>query len=255
MSVGAFAFLGMQIVERRFGRRNFLVAMPSLLPMSFKKTFFGLYLRDVIFYVLLLIVPLILGLILSVPITHFSLVSIGWLFVAVLLSFMLGMSVSFFMSAVYVRFTKIFIGLVGAIVLALMGVSLSMYEMDLLIPTIKLYFTREPFFFMETMALVVLLPILATLMTQERHETKTETFKSAFSEFERRFAFSKSYSTLLAKEFIDLKRSRTFGKIFFSFIVPLIFLSFTSFLVEFGFNIPIGFNTIFYAAMVGFLAY
>lgn len=252
MSVGAFAFLGMQIVERRFGRRNFLVAMPSLLPMSYKKTFFGLYVRDVIFYVALLILPLIFGLILSVPITRFSLVSIGFLFVAVLLSFLLGMSISFFMSAVYVRFTKIFIGLVCIIVLALIGYGLSMYDIGLLIPTIRLQFTREPFFFMESVALIMLLPIIATLMTPERHEIKVGRFKSVFSEFERRFAFSKSYSTLLAKEFIDLKRSRTFGKIFFSFGVPLIFLGFASFLVKYGFNIPVGFNTIFYGAMVGF---
>ncbi|UCE73025.1 MAG: hypothetical protein JSV56_08270, partial [Methanomassiliicoccales archaeon] len=138
MSVGAFAFLGMQIVERRFGRRNFLVAMPSLLPMTFKKTFFGLYLRDVIFYIALLILPLILGIVLSVPITHFSLLSIGKLFVAVLLSFLLGMSISFFMSAVYIRFTRIFIGLVCIIVVGLIGYGLSMYDIGLLVPTIRL---------------------------------------------------------------------------------------------------------------------
>jgi hypothetical protein len=34
--------------------------------------------------------------------------------------------------------------------------------------------------------------------------------------------------------------------------MPLIFLSFASFLVKYGFNIPVGFNTIFYGAMVGF---
>jgi hypothetical protein len=240
MSVGAFAFLGMQMVERRFGRRNFLVAMPSLLPMSYKKTFFGLYLRDVIFYLALLIFPLIMGLILSVPITHFSLVSIGFLFVAVMLSFLLGMSISFFMSAVYVRFARIII------------YGLNTSDIGLLIPTIKLQITREPFFFVESLALILFMPILATLLTQERYETKVVKFKSVFSEFELKFTFFKSYSTLLAKEFIDLKRSRTFGKIFFSFIVPLIFLSFASFLVKYGFNIPVGFNTIFYGAMVGF---
>jgi MFS family permease len=252
ISVGAFAFLGMQIVERRFGRRNFLVAMPSLLPISYKKTFFGLYIRDVIFYIALLIFPMILGLTLSVPITHFSLVSIGFLFLAILLSFLLGMSISFFMSSIYIRFTKIFIGLVCIIVVALIGYGLSMYDIGLLIPSIKLQFSREAFFFMESIVLIILLPIFATLLTQERHETKVGKFKSVFSEFEKRFSFSKSYSTLLTKEFIDLKRSRTFGKIFFSFVVPLIFLGFASLLVRYGFDIPVGFNTIFYGAMVGF---
>lgn len=252
MSVGAFAFLGMQIVERRFGRRNFLVAMPSLLPLSFKKTFFGLYVRDVIFYVALLILPLILGLLLSVPITHFSLVSIGFLFVAVLLSFMVGMSFSFFMSAVYVRFPRIFIGLIFVIVMILVGYGLNWYDIGILIPTIRLQFTKQLFFLIESIVLTALLPFLATLMTKERQEIKVGKFKSVFSEFEKRFEFAKSYKTLLAKEFLDLKRSRTFGKIFFSFVVPLTFLSFSSFIVKFGLNIPVGFNTIFYGAMVGF---
>jgi MFS family permease len=252
MSVGAFAFLGMQMVERRFGRRNFLVAMPSILPLSYKKTFFGLYLRDVIFYMALLIIPLILGLVLSVPITNFSLVSIGILFVAIILSFLMGMSVSFFMSAVYVRFTKIFIALVCAIAAFIILYGLSNSDMGLLIPTIRLQLTRDPFFLLESVAIILLLPLLATLITKERHEFRIEKFKSIFGEYEKKFEFAKSYSTLLAKEFLDLKRSRTFGKIFFSFVMPLIFLSFASFLVKYGFNIPVGFNTIFYGAMVGF---
>jgi MFS family permease len=254
MSVGAFAFLGMQMVERRFGRRNFLVAMPSLLPISYKRTFFGLYVRDVIFYIALLIFPLILGLIISVPITHFNLVSIGVLFVAVLLSFLLGMSVSFFMSSIYIRFTKIFIALVCIIAVALIGYGLSVYDIGLLIPTIKFQFSREALFFIESVILIVLLPFFATLLTPERHETKLGKFKSALSEFENRFTFSKTYSTLLAKEFLDLRRSKTYGKIFFSFVLPLIFLGFASFLVKFGFDIPVGFNTIFYGAMIGFFS-
>jgi hypothetical protein len=252
MSVGAFAFMGTQIVERRFGRRNFLVAMPMFLPLTFKKTFLGLYIRDVIFYVALLIFPLILGLILSVPATNFSLVSIGFLFVAILLSFLLGMSFSFFMSAVYIRFTKLFIGLLGVIVLGLVGYALGYYEIELFIPTIQFQFRREPLHFVESLALTFLLPFAATMLISEKHETAEGRFQNAITEYETKFSFFKQYSILLAKEFIDLKRSRTYAKIFFSFITPLIFLGFTSFLIRFGFNVPVSFNTIFYAAMVGF---
>jgi len=252
MSVGTFAFLGMQIVERRFGRRNFLVAMPSLLPMTYKKTFFGLYLRDVVFYVLLLIFPLMLGLILSIPITHFSIISITWLGFTLLLSFLLGMSFSFFMSAVYVRSTMVFSGLMVIIVAALGGVALELYEVWILVPTIQLYSSVEPFYLLESLFLIALLPLVATLLTPERHESKIDSYKEEFPAFEKRFSFFKSYATLVAKEFLDLKRSKTYSKMLFSFVVPLIFLGVTSFLVRFGFDIPVGFNTIFYAAMVGF---
>lgn len=252
MSVGTFSFLGMQIVERRFGRRNYLVAMPSLLPLTFKKTFLGLYLRDVIFYVALLIIPLMTGLILSVPVTNFRLVSIGWLGATVLLSFLLGMSVSFFMSAVYIRSIPAFIGLMGMIAAAMGGAALNVLDINLLLPTLEAYSTAEPFLIMESLVLMIFLPIAATLLTPERHETRIGTFESEFPKFERRFAFARSYTTLLAKEFLDLKRSRTYSKMIFSFVVPLLFLGATSFLVRYGFSVPVGFNTVFYAAMVGF---
>jgi hypothetical protein len=252
MSVGTFAFLGMQIVERRFGRRNFLVAMPSLLPMTYKKTFFGLYLRDVVFYVALLIFPLVLGLVLSVPVTDFSLISIGWLGLTLLLSFLLGMSVSFFMSAVYVRSTIAFSGLMVLIVAALAGVALNVYEIWVLVPTLQLYSSTGAAYLLESLVLTAVLPLAATLLTPERHEARIDSFKEEFSAFEKRFSFFRSYATLIAKEFLDLKRSKTYSKMIFSFVVPLIFLGVTSFLVRFGFDIPVGFNTIFYASMVGF---
>jgi hypothetical protein len=57
---------------------------------------------------------------------------------------------------------------------------------------------------------------------------------------------------LLGKEFLDLQRSGTFAKMFFSFVTPLLFLSFTAWFVRYGLQVPVGFNTVFYAGMVGF---
>jgi hypothetical protein len=39
---------------------------------------------------------------------------------------------------------------------------------------------------------------------------------------------------------------------FFAYIVPLVFLSFTTWYINHGLNIPVGFNAVFYGAMVGF---
>ncbi len=51
---------------------------------------------------------------------------------------------------------------------------------------------------------------------------------------------------------MDIVRSGTFGKMAFSFIAPLVFLSFTTWYVNNGLGMPVGFNTVFYAGMVGF---
>src|SRR5207247_3323479 len=75
LSVGAFGFLGRQYLERTNGTRNYVVAMPGILPMRLRKTFFGMYVRDAIFYVALLLAPATLGLIGSIPPTHFRIVT------------------------------------------------------------------------------------------------------------------------------------------------------------------------------------
>src|SRR3970040_1048752 len=67
LSVGAFGFLGRQYQERATGYRNYIVTTPATLPMSFRQTFLGMYLRDAIFYILLLLAPMALGVALSVP--------------------------------------------------------------------------------------------------------------------------------------------------------------------------------------------
>jgi hypothetical protein len=41
-------------------------------------------------------------------------------------------------------------------------------------------------------------------------------------------------------------------RMIFAYIVPLVFLSFTTYYVNHGLNIPVGFNAVFYGAMVGF---
>src|SRR2546427_12977876 len=113
LSVGAFGFLGRQYLERTTGTRNYLVAMPGILPMRFRRTFLGMFVRDAIFYMVLLLVPATIGLVLSVPVTHFRLTSIGVLFGTALLSFLLGMSLSFFVSTVYMRSRAGFIAAVA----------------------------------------------------------------------------------------------------------------------------------------------
>ncbi|MFQ6061354.1 MAG: hypothetical protein ACE5KV_08725, partial [Thermoplasmata archaeon] len=69
---------------------------------------------------------------------------------------------------------------------------------------------------------------------------------------EKRIAFAGKYQALLSKELLDLGRSGTVTKMFFSFVTPLLFLSFTAWFIKTGLTLPVGFNTVFYGAMVGF---
>ena len=263
ISVGAFGFMGRMYVERQWGERGFLVAVPQYHPISFKKTFLGLYLRDVIFYVLLLLLPAMLGLTASVPVTGFKLTSIALLFVSAFLSFFIGISLSFFMSVLYIRSSVAFMMGVGTIFALFLGHSLfGLYPLEYLVPGLGLQFSVPPFeldisnafgFMFLALALALLFVAMSVLMVQEKFESrKMGKVDYILPDVEKRVSFAKGYRTLLGKELVDLTRSGTVSKMFFSFVTPLLFLSFTVWFVQTGLALPVGFNTVFYGAMVGF---
>jgi hypothetical protein len=63
--------------------------------------------------------------------------------------------------------------------------------------------------------------------------------------------FARSLQSLLAKEFSDMGRSGGLSKMLLAYVAPLLILSFTTWYINNGLAIPVGFNTVFYAAMVG----
>ena len=146
LSVGAFGVMGREYLERRHGASNYLVAMPYLLPLSFRTTFIGIYLRDAVFYVLLMLAPATLGLALAAPIAGFHLTSIGLLFAAVLLSFMLGLSLSFLVSVVYIRSVPAFLGVTSVIAALFISHSLlGVPALDIILPSLGFQMNVRPF--------------------------------------------------------------------------------------------------------------
>jgi hypothetical protein len=263
VSVGAFGFMGRMYIERQWSERGYLVAVPQFHPISFKKTFFGLYLRDVIFYVMLLLVPATIGLVASVPLTGFNLSSILTFFVSVFLSFFVGISLSFFMSVLYIRNIFIFMIGVGMIFATFLGnVLFELYPMVYLLPGLGLQFSLPPYelnvadalgFASLALGIGVLFDLLSVSLVQERFESrKMGKVDYALPGVEKSVSFTRSYKTLLSKELVDLTRSGTVSKMFFSFVTPLLFLSLTVWFVSTGLALPVGFNTVFYAAMIGF---
>jgi len=262
LSVGAFGFLGRQYLERTNGTRNYIVTMPALLPMRLRRTFLGMYVRDAIFYVALLLAPATIGLVLSVPVTGFRLTSIGVLFGAALLTFLLGMSLSFFVSTVYMRSRAGFLASVGGVsaLFALAGATRSV-PVSWILPGLATHVRLPPFTLDLAGALAHLtLGLLATaalvgaavLLVPERYEPRASAATSQLPSMDARLRRFPRYGTLLAKELVDLRRSGTYAKMFFSFVTPLLFLSFTAWFVRYGLQVPVGFNTVFYAGMVGF---
>jgi len=262
LSVGAFGFLGRQYLERTNGTRNYVVAMPGILPMRLRKTFLGMYARDAIFYVALLLAPATFGLIASTPLTHFRITSIGVLFGTALLSFLLGMSLSFFVSTIYMRSQIAFVISVGGIT-ALFAAAGTTRTVPLfwILPGLAAHQHLPPFSSdLVTATQLVLLGLGigavlvagAVVLVPEQFEPRATAAREELPHLVARLRRFEEYAPLLSKEFVDLQRSGTYAKMFFSFVTPLLFLSFTAWFVRYGLQVPVGFNTVFYAGMVGF---
>jgi hypothetical protein len=262
LSVGAFGFLGRQYLERLNGTRNYIVTMPGILPMRLRRTFLGMYVRDAIFYVFLLLAPATIGLALSVPMTHYRLTSIGLLFAMALLSFLLGMSLSFFVSTLYIRSRAAFAAAVTGVsaLFAAVG-AFRVIPVGWILPSLAAHehlppFNVNPVAALSNVALALAAAALmvgaAVAMVPERYEPAASRVREELPRLVARLTRFPKYGALLAKEFVDLKRSGTIAKMLFSFVAPLLFLSFTAWFVRYGLQIPVGFNTVFYAGMVGF---
>lgn len=264
LSVGAFGLMGRQYLERRYGRSNYLVAMPYILPLSFKTTFLGIYLRDALFYVLLMLVPATGGLALVAPIMGYSYVSIGFFFACILMSFMLGLSMSFLASVMYIRDIRWF-GLftAGIVALFVLHGAFGLVPLESVMPSLGLQLNVRPFavdasaaavFGAASILEIAAMTILAYALVEVRISISSQSYADMLPKYHSRLSWLPGLKrTLFAKEFVDLRRSGTIAKMSFAFVLPLLFLSFTAWFVNYGLAIPVGFNTVFYAAMVGFV--
>lgn len=162
LGVGGFALFGENMAERRFGQINLLLTTPTTQPIDFKTMFLLFYIKDVIYYLFISIIPIVAGIGFSIPITSFKLTSVLFLFLTITLSFLFGVSFSFFISSVYVRWRTAFVILVGTILLVIAGGFFTgLYSVEPLIPSLMLQSTKSPIYLAATIILILIFSIFA----------------------------------------------------------------------------------------------
>jgi MFS family permease len=264
ISVGALGFMGRTYVERRQGKYNYVVAMPALFPMSYRSTFLGMYVRDIVFYMVLILGPAALGLASAAPLVGYSYYAVLSVSLTLVLSFLSGISLSFAVSVIGSRSRVALFVMIGAVISLLIGFGARLYGMEAFLPSIGFQMAMPPFgldsgrawYYLALSVLSFLglsaLAIMCVAETYDGEVKRRPSRQEILPSYLRRFAFARSYRPLLAKDAVDLLRSGTIGKISFTFIAPLTFLSFSTWYVNNGLNVPVGFNLVFYASMVGF---
>lgn len=110
-SVGAFGLFGREILNRRFGQASLVSYSSRILPVSDRTIFLSFILKDSVYYLLLWLAPALLGLGLGLRSFFLLIAGAGGLPLPGLIQliadgsvvFLLGMSLSFFLSGVFVR--------------------------------------------------------------------------------------------------------------------------------------------------------
>jgi hypothetical protein len=252
VSVGGFALFGEQIAQERFGDINILLRTPIIQPIGFRGIFLVFYLKDIIFYFFFSIIPIVLGIGLSIPITSFRITSVLFLLLTISLTFLLGISFSFFLSTLYVRLRALFgIVFVAFVIAMIAGPLLGWIEIDFLIPSLIYQNTGNLLYLVLSLLMFLFFSSIAVGFLKIESGKRSEKYDSEIIRTKDRFSFTGRESKFIAKEWLDLRRSGHLAPVLSVYIGPLVFLAMAFWFLRSILSIPISFNIVFYSAMMG----
>jgi hypothetical protein len=252
ISVGGFALFGEQIAQERFGNINILLRTPLQQPIGFRGVFLVFYLKDIIFYFLFSIIPIILGIGLSIPLTSFRATSVMFLLLTISLTFLLGISFSFFLSTLYVRLRALFVVVFIAFISALVaGPVLDWIDIEFLIPSLIYQNTKNPIYLGLSLLMFLFFSAVAVGFLKIESGKRSERYESEIIRARKNFSFMGAHSKFIAKEWLDLRRSGHLAPVLTVYIGPLVFLAMAFWFLRSILSIPISFNIVFYSAMMG----
>jgi len=126
------------------------------------------------------------------------------------------------------------------------------YDFARLVPSIMLQRTREPSYILISAVLILAFSYVAVNTIKVTFGKASERYPEEMLSTARRFSFAKGYSTLMAKDWIDLIRSKTLMPVVGAYIGPLAFLAVLFWFLGTVLTFPLHFNLIFFGAMIGF---
>ena len=269
MGMGTFAFLGRSIISQRSGGKNFLLASPAMQPIDLQTTYLAYYLKEVSFYIVLILTPVTIGMALGIASQSIFQITTPLLWKSLLpflicisLTLAQGIAISFFGSTLMSRGGQwnVLVPIVGAVIGAL--IYLRFIPMENAIIGLwahsdgsinALILTPLAFF-----SCTILAWISAGLLPEDfevRITGRDDLFVPVYEKLGKIGLKSESrMRILIAKEIVDVLRSGTLLKMLGSFAVPLLFLLLLAWGADFA-SFPIPFNLLSYAPFIGFFGF
>jgi len=259
--LGGFAFMAPEIAEKRFGDIKLLVAQQPYLPIEVKRIYFLIYVKDILFYSTIILAPISAGLFGAalLPMTDFTLAGVALLSGCMFLTFTLGFALAFAVSMAYIRSKALGSTLIGSLGALVAIAYLADIPVKWLVPPVGLNLIRYDPADMATVfalgmmsfASILAFSAMAIAFSKEKWESREHTAESILDRTEERFSFAGFDRLLVAKEFLDMKRSGGTAKIAFTFVMPMGALFMIKVLSE-SISDDIAFGPEFYALTMGF---
>jgi hypothetical protein len=252
--VGNFGSIGEHVMTRRLGQVSMIMQMPQTYPVSFRRMMAVFYAKDAVFYLLYSYIPLTLGIAVAAPMAGVSFTGVAMLGVTTLLAFMVGMGLSFTLSAVSVRSRPAGVALYAALAgVVAMIYPLGMIGPECLMPSLGYWASRDLQGIAAAAAASLLLASLGVALMKEKYEIRQSRYGDSLLSVDQLLGFMGGLSTLIAKEWIEVRRSGALGPVVFSFSGHLLAVYMMSWVFEKGVGVDLGFNVVFYSGFVGFM--
>ena len=261
--MGTFAFMGRDALVRRTASKNHLLASPALQPLPNSMAHFVYFVKDLVFYVLLILTPIILGMGLGKGLDTFFDIetplqysSLPWTWFAMVVTLAQGLVISFLASALWMRGRPYTIFGPMAVVLIGIIVGVGVFDIELVLIGLQIQTSKNLLLGIFGFVMCILLGYLSSLLIIDDFDVsvveKGDLFKPTYARLS--FLGRGEIRLIVAKEFVDLFRSGSIKKMVVSYSIPLAVLLGMAWLIDFA-EAPIPINLLSYAPFLGFFGF
>ena len=263
LGMGTFAFMGRDALVRRTASKNHLLASPALQPLPNSMAHFAYFVKDLVFYVMLILSPIILGMGLGKGLdtlfgitTPLEYSSLPWTWFAMVVTLAQGLVLSFLASALWMRGRPYTI--FGPLSVILFGIIVGVGAIDIEFILIGLQIQTEKNVLIGLIGFVscIGLGYLSSMLIIDDFDVSVVEKGDLFRPMYGRLSFlgRGEIRIIVAKEFVDLFRSGSIKKMVVSYTIPLAVLLGMAWLIDFA-EAPIPINLLSYAPFLGFFGF
>lgn len=221
LGMGTFAFMGHDAIVHRAGTKNYLLAAPALQPLPNSVAHFAYFVKDLCFYVMLILTPVVSGMALGILLesaanitTPLEWSSLPWTWLAMIITLAQGLAIAFFASALWMRGRPYTIVGPAAIVTLGIAIGLGKFDIGSMLWGLGVQNSQNPATALLALVGSVGLGWISSTLIIDDFDVSVVERKELFIPIYNRLGFlgRGEIRLIVAKEFVDLFRSGSLKK-------------------------------------------